>query len=88
VKWKKRQEELQGLKKKYQGQKWKTPFPDLSVESDAPPCSNSFSPIKYSRGPPPDAKKFPVGNNHKQGPELLTPDMVKNYMKYMGGKKT
>ena len=60
-------------------------FPDLSFENKAPPCRNGFAKAGFVKPIPPDAKQFPVGNSHKQGPMLITSF---DDLQYMGGKKT
>lgn len=51
------------------------------------PCTNLFGPTP-KRELPEDAKKFPVGNSHKQGLQLLTPGALKEDLQWMGGKKS
>lgn len=67
---------------------WSTPFPDLKIEHDASvaPCTNSFGNGRTKKKElPSDAKQFPVGHQHKQGLELITPGTD---LKWMGGRKS
>lgn len=63
----------------------RNPFPNLKVEQRTAPCSNSFAMVPGKKELPPDAKQFPVGHNHKQGLELITPGTD---LRWMGGRKT
>jgi hypothetical protein len=88
VKWKKRLREIEGLRAKHRGSRFKNAFPDLRVESGAPACSNAFFPvIPRRKGPPPGAREFPVGHSHKQGMQLITPAQLETELQYLGGKK-
>ena len=89
MKWKNRAAEIQRLKLKYRGNKYKVPFPDLKFEQNVAPLSNRFTQTMGKKELPPDANKFPVGNSHKQGTVLITPGMIESgQLQYMGGKKT
>jgi hypothetical protein len=88
MKWKSRSREIIRLQEKYKGVKYRVAFPDLSVERRGPPTGNYFGPISGKRTIPVGAKAYPVGHSHKQGIELLTPNMLKNELQYLGGKKT
>jgi hypothetical protein len=88
MRWKKRLDEISRLKKKYQGNRWTAPFPDLKVERGPPSLGDGFAPVGGLRELPVDAKQFPVGLNHKQGTELLTPAMIANDLQWLGGRKT
>lgn len=66
-------------------------FPDYSCSTGAAPLGNGFG--TPGRGLPPprsgayhrDAQQFPVGNNHKQGPQLVT---RADDLAFMSGRKT
>jgi hypothetical protein len=59
-------------------------FPDLSTPPS--PVTNGFGVPTPKRPPlPPDAERFPVGNSHKQGLELITPGS--RVSDYNGAKK-
>ncbi len=63
------------------------PLPDLKVEFRGVPCSDNLSSVATAKKElPADALRFPIGNNHKQGLELITPGMLKD-IQYLGGKK-
>lgn len=62
-------------------------FPAFYGAIPASPCTCGFGPTP-AKVQPEGAKQFPVGNSHKQGPQLLTPDAVKNDLKWMSGAKT
>jgi hypothetical protein len=85
VKWRQRQAELERLRK--HTPKWKNPLPDLTVEQRVSPTSDRFAPTMGKRELPRGAKQFPVGNNHKQGTELITEGMSQ-HLQFLGGKKT
>lgn len=61
-------------------------FPDLRAGLDrGVPCSNTVG-NGFVRAPlPEDAKSFPVGVSHKQGPMLIT---ASDRLEDMGGRKT
>lgn len=66
-------------------------FPDLSVEQRTAPTSDLSGARGGStakRQMPHDAKRFPVGNLHKQGPVLMSPDAIKNDLQWYSGKKS
>lgn len=93
--YKTRAHEIAALQKKYgkgRGRHFPVAFPDLKCESNVAPMSNNMA-VKFSsqrRGGcyHPDAKEFPIGNSHKQGPQLVTPAQFKNgELRYMGGGK-
>lgn len=69
-------------KARYDG--YVVPFPDLSVESRCSPTTNIIAPTIGKREQHPDAKQFPVGNNHKQGLELI---LRKEDVQFMNGRK-
>lgn len=60
-------------------------FPDLSVESRAAPTSDTVGNGFARPSLPEDAKVFPVGVSHKQGPMLIT---ASDRLSDMGGGKT
>lgn len=61
-------------------------FPDLKLGLDrGVPCSDTVGNGFMSRPLPPDAKEFPVGQSHKQGPMLIT---SADRLEDMGGRKT
>lgn len=62
-------------------------FPDLSTDDhrDRYKSGNCFAPTPGKRSVPADAKQFPVGMSHKQGPMLITRS---DDLAYMGGKKS
>lgn len=62
-------------------------FPDYSVGDHRLKykSGNCFAPTTGKKQLPPDAKQFPVGNSHKQGPMLI---IGTDDLQYMGGKKT
>lgn len=60
--------------------------PPTTPRQDPPRLGDGFGPTTPRRRPlPEDAKRFPVGNSHKQGLELITPDS--NPADYNGAKK-
>lgn len=67
-------------------------WPDFYGRVPASPCTNGFGDrgvcVTPAKEQPHDAKQFPVGNSHKQGPQLLTPDAIKTDLAWMSGKKT
>ena len=88
-KWSRLLSEIAMLKKRKV--KFRVPMPDLSCESRGVPASDVIAIRGHwtpARSRPPGAKQFAVGHSHKQGLELLTPNMVKNDLQHMGGKKT
>lgn len=85
MKWKARQREIEALRKKHAGVKWRAPMPDLSVEQRTAPCGNRFGKTTGKKELPPDAKIFPVGHSHKQGLQLITPG---THLPDMGGRKS
>ena len=84
--WKLREAEIARLRLKYKKEPYRAPFPDLKVKHNVAQTSDkiTYTPVKPRSGQHKDAKKFPVGHNHKQGLELITP---KTDLQYMGGKK-
>ncbi len=87
MRWKRRVAEIRRLRDEHAGNGWKVPFPDLSVEQRTAPCGCGFAATPRKKNLPKDARQFPVGNSHKQGPELITPGMM-SQLEYLGGKKT
>ena len=71
--------------------RYHVPFPDLSCQSaEVASCSNrivNITPRASASVAHPDARQFPVGHNHKQGLELITPAMQRQ-LEWMGGKKS
>lgn len=59
-------------------------FPNLKVDTNGIPLSNSFANPTPKKQQHPDAKQFPIANNHKQGFELL---LRKEDIQWMNGKK-
>jgi hypothetical protein len=60
-------------------------LPDLTVQHNVAPTSDKIG-NGFARPPlPADAKVFPVGQSHKQGPMLIGSF---DDLTYMGGKKT
>lgn len=89
MRWKSRCKQIETLKARFKGQRWHPSFPDLSVEQRTSPTSDIISNITYGKGVPKGAATFPVGHNHKQGCELITPAMIAGgNLEFMGGKKT
>ena len=81
--WKKRQKQIQYLQLKHGNDRsLAREFPDLKVEQRTAPCSNGMRGRTARRVLPPGMKQFPVGHCHKQGYELIIPDL-----QWMGGKK-
>lgn len=60
-------------------------FPDLSVEVRVAPTSDEVGNGYARPSLPPDARQFPVGVSHKQGPMLIT---AIDRLEDMGGRKT
>lgn len=88
MKWVKRLKEINALKDKYRKDRYKVPFPDLSVEQRTAPLGNMFGDGRTpARKQPSDAIQFPVAHLHKQGLQLMTPDDVKHNLQHFGGKK-
>ena len=86
-KWKKLEQEIARLKQRRN--RWKNPFPDLSIEQRTAPLGNQFAPIVAKCSRPADAKIFPVGYSHKSSLQLITDGMISNgELKWMSGKKT
>lgn len=86
--WKRRAAEIDRLKRKHRGSRYKVPMPDLSIDNKAAPTSDRFTPTMGVRSLPADAHEFPIGNLHKQGPMLVTEGMIANgELKFLGGKK-
>lgn len=70
--------------------RWKVPFPDLSVEQRTSPCSDIIAIQSVVCAPTAKlsgAKQFPIGNQHKQGLELITPGMIP-HLQYLSGRKS
>ena len=89
MKWKNRLREIEALKAKHRGSKYKVELPTLKIDHNPAKLGNGFAPIKGKKSLPKDAKNFPVGNSHKQGTQLVTEGMIKNgELAFMGGKKT
>jgi hypothetical protein len=88
MKWKRRLREIEQLRRKHKGVKYKVELPDLKVEHNVAQLSNSFVPVLGKKSLPKGAKCYSVGHSHKQGLEMLTPDMLKNDLQFMSGKKT
>ncbi|MEJ6846812.1 hypothetical protein V3589_11405 [Sinorhizobium fredii] len=61
-------------------------FPDYSTNDhrERYPSVGGFGPLPGPQALPPDAKRFPVGISHKQGPMLIT---AADDLAYVGGKK-
>ena len=71
--------------------KYRVPMPDLTCERRGVPASDVIAVRGHctpARSRPAGAKQFAVGHSHKQGLEMLTPNMVKHDLPYLGGKKT
>ena len=87
MKWKKREREIRELRKRTP--KYRCPLPNLKVEQrlGVAPLSNGFCAFGGKREFPSDAQVFPVGTLHKQGMMMLTPDMVRREMQFIGGRK-
>ena len=84
MRWKKRLSEIESLRRTVP--RYRTSFPDLSVEQRTAPCSDSIAhKTPGRRNLPADAEKFPVGHSHKQGYQLITPGTP---LEDMGGRKT
>ena len=89
MKWKSRAKEIQKLKLKHKGNRYKVPFPNLKMDHNPAPLSNRFTTTLGKKERHPDAHQFPVGNSHKQGPMLITPGMIAGgELRHLGGKKT
>ena len=86
MKWSSRQREIQRLKAKHAGERWRNILPDLSCPSRAPPCGGKFGPVIGKRMLPADAKQFPIGHTHKSGLEMITPGMMP-HLSALSGKK-
>jgi hypothetical protein len=85
MKWSSRLRELSRMRRRTP--RWKEPLPDLSIVTNAPLCGCGFSRILGRKTLPPDAKQFPIGNSHKQGPMLVSPGMLSD-LEHLSGKKT
>jgi hypothetical protein len=86
--WKKLEKQIASLREKHKGSKYRVELPSLTVEQNVAPLGNKFAPIKGKNSLHKDANIYPVGHNHKQGLEMLTPDIIKNHLSFMSGKKT
>lgn len=60
-------------------------MPDLSFDNKCSPTSDRFFPTTGRRSLPADAKQFPVGQSHKQGPMLI---IKTDNLADMAGRKT
>lgn len=49
-------------------------FPDLSVPKRGTPVTNGMSGSTAKKPRPQDAKQYPIGNLHKSGLQMITPD--------------
>ena len=87
VQWKKRAREIEKLRG--QVPRYRSPFPDLSVEQKTASCGCGFAKVSGKRFLPADAKQFSIGQSHKQGPQLITEGMIRNgELQFLGGRKT
>lgn len=88
MKWKTRVRQIDAMKARHRGQRYRVPLPDLSYEVRGAPMSHT---IPAGAAPPREApagsKRFASGTTHKQGPMLLTPGMIANEMQFIGGRK-
>jgi hypothetical protein len=77
--------DLARLRALHAGQPYREPFPSLAVPAGYPSLSSGFAPVDPKRRLPADARRFPVGHQHKQGLELITPGTD---LKWMAGRKS
>jgi hypothetical protein len=88
-KWRKLQQQIEMLRRRKI--RYGVPIPDLSVPQIRACTSNVIAVPGHwtpARTKLIGAKQFAVGHSHKQGLELLTPDMIKTALPAMGGNKT
>lgn len=91
MKFSKRMAQIDALRQKHGKDRSRArSFPDLSTNPGPPSLGSGFARIHHtvSGGSHPDARVFPTGQLHKQGPVLITPgDIAGGQLKFFGGGK-
>lgn len=85
MKWSKRKAQLDKLRAAHAGRPYRVPFPDLSTDSKAAPCSNRFDSIHDKSRPEPytPPQGLIVDHLHKSSLQVL----LRSELPWAGGKK-
>lgn len=84
MKWKKRQRELESLRRKHAAQRFAIPFPDLATtKSGVAPLGNILDQYRMEAPAPKPQTKLIVDHFHKSGMQVILP----SELPWAGGKK-
>lgn len=84
--WKAITENILRIKREFGNEYPHREFPDLSVPKLGTPVTNGMSGSTAKKPRPVDAKQYPVGNLHKSGLQMITPD--EDPRAFNGSKRT